>query len=68
MLFGEKTMIAKHIVRAVHVIGLMAGLSIIWTANVNGQSIHPPIRHTLARTAASSVSIRAPGYQRPGNR
>jgi hypothetical protein len=43
MLFGEKTMIAKHIVRAVHVIGLMAGLSIIWTAKVNGQSIHPPI-------------------------
>jgi len=29
MLFGEKTMIAKYIVRAVHVIGLMAGLSII---------------------------------------
>ena len=43
MLFGEKTMIAKHIVRAVYVVGLMAGLSIIWTANVNGQSIHPPI-------------------------
>jgi hypothetical protein len=36
-------MIAKHIVRAVHVIGLMAGRSIVWTANINGQSIHPPI-------------------------
>jgi suppressor of ftsI len=43
MLFGEKTMIAKHIVRAVHVIELMAGRSIIWTANINAQSIHPPI-------------------------
>ena len=42
MFFGEKTMIAKHILRAAHEMGLMAGISIIWTANVNGQSIHPP--------------------------
>src|ERR1700751_1572881 len=43
MLFGERTMIAKRILRAIHVMGLLAGMSIIWTANVNGQSIHPPI-------------------------
>src|SRR5258707_2572458 len=43
MLFGEKTMIAKHIVRAVHIIELMAGFSVIWPANVKGQSIHPSI-------------------------
>lgn len=42
MFFGEETMIAKHILRAAHQMGLMAGISIIWTANVNGQSIHPP--------------------------
>jgi FtsP/CotA-like multicopper oxidase with cupredoxin domain len=39
----RNTMIAKHILRAVHAMGLMAGMSIIWIANVNGQSIHPPI-------------------------
>jgi suppressor of ftsI len=47
MFFGEKTMIAKLISRAVHSIGLMAGISIIWIANVNGQSIHPPISAPL---------------------
>src|SRR5271154_5985116 len=36
-------MIAKHSLRAIHEIGLMAGISIILTANANGQSIHPPI-------------------------
>jgi hypothetical protein len=35
-------MIAKHILRTVHSMGLMAGISIIWAANINGQSIHPP--------------------------
>jgi hypothetical protein len=43
MFFGEKTMIAKHVLRAVHEIGLMAGISIMWTANVSGQTIQPPI-------------------------
>jgi len=36
-------MIAKQILRAVHEVGLTAGISIICAANVNGQSIHPPI-------------------------
>ena len=36
-------MIATHILRAVHLMGLMAGISIIWTANVSGQTIQPPI-------------------------
>ena len=36
-------MIAKEILRTVHQMGLMAAMSIIWIANVNGQSIHPPI-------------------------
>jgi hypothetical protein len=36
-------MIAKQILRAVHEVGLTAGISIICVANVNGQSIHPPI-------------------------
>jgi hypothetical protein len=36
-------MIAKHILRAVHEIGLMAGISIMWTANVSGQTIQTPI-------------------------
>jgi FtsP/CotA-like multicopper oxidase with cupredoxin domain len=43
MFRGEKTMIAKHVLRAVHEIGLMAGISIMWTANVSGQAIQPPI-------------------------
>jgi suppressor of ftsI len=34
-------MIAKHVVRAVHEIGLMVGVSIIWTANVSGQGVQP---------------------------
>jgi hypothetical protein len=36
-------MIAKQILRAVHEVGFTAGISIICVANVNGQSIHPPI-------------------------
>jgi hypothetical protein len=36
-------MISKHVLRAVHEIGLMAGLSIIWIAKVNAQAIYPPI-------------------------
>ena len=47
MLFGERTMIAKHILRAIHEMGLLLEIPIIWTANVNGQSIHPLHRHTL---------------------
>jgi len=44
----DKTMIAKHSLRAIHEIGLMAGISIILTANANGQSIHPPIGTLLS--------------------
>ena len=36
-------MIAKQILRAVHEVGLTAGISIICIANLNGQSIHPLI-------------------------
>src|ERR1700723_1796273 len=36
-------MIAKQFLRAVHEVGVTAGISIICIANVNGQSIHPPI-------------------------
>ena len=36
-------MIARHISRAIHQMELMAAISIIWTANVDCQSIHPPI-------------------------
>jgi FtsP/CotA-like multicopper oxidase with cupredoxin domain len=43
MLFGEGTMIAKHILTVIRSMRLMAVISIIWTANVNGQSINPPI-------------------------
>ncbi|HEY2469997.1 MAG TPA: hypothetical protein VGI45_19425 [Terracidiphilus sp.] len=35
-------MIAKHVLRGIHEIGWMVGISLLWTANVNGQSIHPP--------------------------
>jgi hypothetical protein len=43
MFFGEKTMIAKHVLRAVYEVGLMAGFSIMWTANANCQTIQPLI-------------------------
>src|ERR1700683_3431925 len=36
-------MIARHILRAIHQMELMAAISIIWTANVDCQSIHPHI-------------------------
>jgi hypothetical protein len=37
-------MTAKHIVlRAVYVMGLMAGMSLTWVVNVSGPAIHPPI-------------------------
>ena len=36
-------MIAKQISRAAHWVGLMAGISIIWIPNANGQSIHASI-------------------------
>ena len=36
-------MIAKQLLRAVREVKLTAGISIICVANVNGQSIHPPI-------------------------
>src|ERR1700733_262810 len=41
---GEKTVTAKHVVlRAMYVIGLMAGMSLTWAVNVSGHAIHPPI-------------------------
>jgi hypothetical protein len=43
MFFGERTMIAKRVLRAVYEVGLMVGISIIWTANVSGQAIQPLI-------------------------
>src|SRR6201993_4581509 len=39
----DKTMIAKHSVRDIHEIGLMAELSTFLPANPNGKSIHPPV-------------------------
>src|SRR5271154_3993428 len=39
MFIGEKTMCAKHPRKAAYVMGLMTGISIIWTANLNGQAI-----------------------------
>src|SRR5277367_7092523 len=41
-------MIAKHSLRAIHEVGLMAGISIILTANADCQSIHPPIGTLLS--------------------
>ena len=54
MLFGEKTMIAKYIVRAVHVIGLMAGLSIILHIPPGRLSCQPfPITRALKPRVSS---------------
>jgi hypothetical protein len=36
-------MISKYVLRDVHEIGLMAGISIILIAKVNAQAIYPPI-------------------------
>jgi hypothetical protein len=44
---GEGTMIAKHILTVIRSMGLMAAMSIIWVANVNSQSVHPPIGTSL---------------------
>jgi suppressor of ftsI len=54
-------MIAKHILRAVHEIGLMAGISIIWIAKVNAQAIYPPIGTPLPDTpqVVSPFELRA---------
>jgi hypothetical protein len=54
----DKTMIAKHSLRAIHEIGLMAGIAIILTANANGQSIHPPIGTLLPDLALYKPSSR----------
>jgi hypothetical protein len=35
----KRPWIAKHVLRVVHEIGLMAGISIIWTANVSGKGL-----------------------------
>jgi hypothetical protein len=43
MFFGKKIRIVEHFSGAVHASVLMAGVAIGWAANVNGQSIHPPI-------------------------
>ena len=44
-----------------HEMGLLAGMSIIWTANVNGQSIHPPIGTTLPdpQQVVTSIELKA---------
>ena len=48
---GEKTMTAKHLVlRAMYVMGLMAGMSLTWVVNVSGHAIHPPIGTPLPDT------------------
>jgi FtsP/CotA-like multicopper oxidase with cupredoxin domain len=54
-------MIAKHILRAIHEMGLLARMSIIWTANVNGQSIHPPIGTPLPdpQQVVTSIELKA---------
>lgn len=36
-------MITKNILKVIHEIGMMAGISIIWSANVSGQAIRPLI-------------------------
>jgi hypothetical protein len=46
---------------------LMAAISIIWTANVDCQSIHPPIGTPLPDPAGCDL-VRASSYQRSGNR
>jgi FtsP/CotA-like multicopper oxidase with cupredoxin domain len=54
-------MIAKRVLRAVYEVGLMAGVSIVWTANVNCQPIHPPIGTPLPDLpqAVSPFELRA---------
>jgi suppressor of ftsI len=54
-------MIAKHILRAIHEMGLLAGMSITWAANLNGQSIHPPIGTPLPdpQQVVTSIELKA---------
>ena len=54
-------MICKRVLRAVHEIGLMAGLSIIWIAKVNAQAIYPPIGTPLPDSpeVVSPLELRA---------
>jgi hypothetical protein len=39
-------MIVKRVLRAVYEVGLMAGISVIWTANLSGQAIQALIEFT----------------------
>ena len=41
-------MITKYILRAIHSMGLVAGISFLWTVNTNGQSVHLPIGMPLS--------------------
>jgi hypothetical protein len=54
-------MIARHILRAIHRMELMATISIIWTANVDCQSIHPPIGTPLPdpQQVVTSIELKA---------
>jgi hypothetical protein len=60
MFCGERIMSAKHVVRAVYKTGLMAGLFIFWTANVDGQSVDPPAPVVLPRV---TIAQAGPGPQ-----
>ena len=61
MFCGEKTMIAKHVLRVACEMGLVAGISIMWTANVSGQAIQPPIGTPLPDPpqVVSPIELRA---------
>jgi hypothetical protein len=57
-------MIAKPILSAVHEIGFVAGISVIWIAKVNAQAIYSPIGTPLPDPPATGcVAIRASSYQ-----
>jgi len=60
-------MIARHILKPVHAMGLIAGISIIQSPNVSGQSIHPPTGTPLPEVIAQpnrNVSILGHGAGR----
>ena len=61
MFIGDKTMPAQHLRKAAYVMGLMAGISIIWTANLNGQAIQRLVGIPLPELpqAASPFELRA---------
>src|SRR5580698_3113421 len=61
MLIGEKTMTAKDPRKAAYVMGLIAGVSIIWTANLNGQAIQRLVGTPLPELpqVASPFELRA---------